>query len=133
MKPFKLDQHHKIKSGFTVPENYFENFHASLLQQIEPEPKVIRLTSNRNDWYAAAAVFVMALTIPAINSITSNFGQTDVAALDNYFTYTDISDDQIVELLEKEDIDKIKIDFQLEDAAIEDALQTGNIENYILD
>lgn len=132
MKPFKLDQHPKIKSGFIVPDNYFENFQESLMQQIPSEPKVIQLKSRKSWWYAAAAVIAMALSIPAINTITAN-SSTDVVALDAYFASTELSDDQIVELLETEDIEKIKIDFGLEDSAIEDALQTGTIENYIID
>jgi len=133
MKAFKLDEHPKIKPGFIVPENYFENFRAAMMQQMQPEPQLIPLHRKRLSWwYAAAAVLVMALSIPAINFFTST-NQPDTAALDNYFAYTDMSDDQIVELLETEDIDKIKIDYNLEDAAIEDALQSGVIENYILD
>jgi hypothetical protein len=142
MKPFKLDNHAKIKPGFTVPEGYFETFEVSMMQQIaaqnsqtsaERVTKVISLRQNQKSWwYAAAAVLILALSIPAINTITAT-DQTDMAALDNYFAYAGLSDDQIVELLESEDIDNIKIDYQLEDAVIEDALQTGTIENYILD
>jgi hypothetical protein len=83
--------------------------------------------------YAAAAVLILALSIPAINTITKTTDQADTAALDNYFAYAGLSDDQIVELLETEDIEKIKIDYNLEDEAIENALLTGTIENYILD
>jgi hypothetical protein len=134
MKPFKLDNHEKIKPGFIVPENYFENFQATMMQQIQLGPKVIQLQQNRKSWwYAAAAVLILALSIPAINTFTTTNNQADIAALDSYFVDAGIPDDQIVELLETEDIDKIKIEYELEDAAIEDALQIGTIENYILD
>lgn len=138
MKPFKLDSHPKIKPGFTVPEGYFETFGAEMMQQIglenkPTENKIIQLRPNRKSWwFAAAAVLVLALAIPAIDAVADE-NQSDTAALDDYFTNTRLSDDQIVELLDNEDIDKIKIDYQLEDEAIEDALHSGTIENYILD
>jgi hypothetical protein len=139
MKPFKLDNHAKIKPGFTVPEGYFETFETTMMQQIpsgniKKPVKIIPLHRNRQSWlYAAAAVLILALSIPAINTITKTTDQADTAALDNYFAYAGLSDDQIVELLETEDIEKIKIDYNLEDEAIENALLTGTIENYILD
>ena len=33
MKEFKLDNNPKISPGFSVPENYFENFSSKLLQE----------------------------------------------------------------------------------------------------
>jgi len=133
MKSFKLDQHPKIKPGFTVPDGYFENFQRTMLQQIEPETKVVPLYRNRKSWwYTAAAAVAVSLSIPAINTLTTK-SQTDIVVLDRYFAETELSEEQIVELLETEDIAKIKVDYGLEDAVIEDALQTSPIENYILD
>ena len=132
MKPFKLEEHSKIKPGFTVPDGYFESFQLKMMQQIQPETKVISLRRSRKIWwYAAAAIIAISLSIPAINTL-SDTGKTDTAALDTYFANVDLPDDQIVELLETEDIAKIKIDYELDDATLEDALQTGNIETYIL-
>ena len=134
MKPFKLDNYKKIETGFTVPEGYFESFETEIMQRIKPEPKVIPLYRRRKTlWYAAAAVIAIALSIPAINTITSQHNQTDAAALENYFAYANIPDEQIVELLDKEDIEKIQIDYKLEDAAIEDVIESENFDNYILD
>lgn len=133
MKLFKSDSQPKIKTGFTVPENYFENFRAGMLQQIHSETKVISLRQNRESWwYAAAAVLILALSIPAINVFSTATGQTDIAMLDRYFADAELSEDQLIELLEAEDIDEISIDYGLDDAAIEDVLQTRPIENYIL-
>ena len=42
MKTIKIENEPKIKTGFTVPENYFEDFSAKMRQQLpEKEPKVI--------------------------------------------------------------------------------------------
>lgn len=133
MKPFKLDQQPKIKPGFTIPDNYFEDFEAAMMQQLQPKPKVIALKSKTYWWYAAAAVLAVSLSIPAVRVLASGKSQPDATALDNYFAYTNIPEEQLVELLEKEDIEKIKIDYRLEDAAIEEALPAAAIENYILD
>ena len=44
MKEFKLDNNPKISPGFSVPENYFENFSSKLLQELpKNEPKVISI------------------------------------------------------------------------------------------
>ncbi|HSN47919.1 MAG TPA: hypothetical protein VLR29_04080, partial [Flavobacterium sp.] len=66
MKTFKLDTTPKIESGFKTPENYFDTFSAKVMQQIpNQEPKIISLFSKNKSWiYAAAAVLVLALTLP---------------------------------------------------------------------
>lgn len=133
MKPFKLDQQPKINTGFKIPDGYFEDFEASVMQQLQPQPKVIKLKSKPYWWYAAAAVLAVSLSIPAVRVLTSTKNQPDESALENYFAYTNIPEEQLVELLEKEDIEKIQIDYQLEDAAIEEALPAAAIENYIID
>jgi hypothetical protein len=135
MNEFRLDKHPKIKPGFKIPDGYFDSLSVKVMGQIsEPEVKVISI-SNRKSWlFAAAAVLVLSFAIPTINKLTVAKNQPDQAALENYLAYhTDITDDELVDLLENEDIEKIKIDYQLEDKEIEDALSSGsNIENYIL-
>lgn len=133
MKPFKLDQQPKINPGFKIPDNYFEDFETAMMRQLQPQTKVIALKSKPYWWYASAAVLVVALSIPAFRALGSAKSQPDAAALENYFAYANIPEEQLVELLEKEDIEKIKIDYQLEDAAIEETLPANSIENYILD
>ena len=45
MKPFDLESKNAIKSGFNVPDNYFEQFEAKMMEQIavEKETKVVSL------------------------------------------------------------------------------------------
>jgi len=52
MKPFKLDNTPKIESGFKTPDNYFENFQASLIEKlanehINGETKVISILKKK--------------------------------------------------------------------------------------
>ncbi len=133
MNDFKLDNHPKIKSGFTVPDNYFENF--KLKMNPKPEPKVIPIFARKKVWIpAVAAVLILALMLPIYN-YRASLQQPDANSIENYLTYNSgISQYELVALLEQEDIDKIDIDFQLEDKAIEDILTiNNNFENYIID
>lgn len=137
MKPFKLDNEPKITSGFTTPESYFDSFSANMLKQIPiEEPKVISLFSRRSTWYyAVAAVVVIMFSIPLYNNYFSNSDEVDAVVLEDYVTnHVTISDDDIANLLDKEDLEKMKIDLNLKDEEVEDILSTNSdLEQYIID
>lgn len=136
MKTFKLDNEPKIQTGFTVPENYFEDFSAKMIQQLpKNEPKVISLFARKKTWmYAAAAVMVMALSLPIYNKYSRPSSEIDSATLENYITYhSTVSATDIVNLLDEQDIQKISLDLDIEDVAIENELsQNKNLEQYLL-
>lgn len=136
MKTFKLENEPKIETGFTVPENYFEDFSATMMQQLpKKEPKIIAIFAKKKTWmYAAAAILVLALSIPIYTNYFSNSSEIDDATLENYITYhSTVSDTDIVNLLDKQDIQKIKIDLNIEDATIENELsENNNLEQYLL-
>ena len=132
MKDFDL-HNSKIKSGFKVPENYFENFEDRLLSQIEPkaEPKVISLFHRKQIWISAiAAVFVALIAIPVyFNSVTTE--QISSQTLENYLT-TEYNTYDLINNLSEEDIQSLETSVSLNDAAIEDyLLQEDNIDYYI--
>jgi len=135
MKTFKLENEPKIKSGFITSENYFEDFSAKILQQLpNNEPKVISIFSRKKTlFYSAAAVIVLALTIPVYNYYnTSN--EIEPLTLENYISYhSTVSDADLVSLLDENDIQKMNIDLNLEDKNLENELSTNdNIDIYIL-
>ena len=136
MKTFKLDNEPKIKTGFTVPENYFEDFSTKMMQQLpENEPKVISIFARKKTWmYAAAAILVLALSLPIYNNYFSHSSEIDEATLENYITYhSTVSDTDIVNLLNEQDIQKMSVDLDIEDVTIENELsQNKNLEHYIL-
>lgn len=137
MKTFKLDNEPKIDSGFKTPENYFDTFSARVLQQLpKEEPKTISLFSKRKSWiYAAAAVLVLALTLPAVYTKFYNSSpDIDEATLENYISYnTSISDADLLNLLDEKDIQKIDIGLSIEDKTIENELsENKNLENYLI-
>ena len=135
MNDFKLDKHPKIKPGFIIPENYFENFENNILSKFpQNDIRIIQMKSNERSWiYTAAAILILALAIPSLNRIIPKIDENNVA-IENYLAYTDISDENLVELLSVKDIQQINVDNTIEDKTIEDALSSNsNLENYIID
>jgi len=136
MKTFKLDNEPKIESGFKTPENYFDTFSARVMQQLpKEEPKTISLFSRRKNWvYAAAAVLVIGLSIPVYNNLQNRQSEIDQTTLENYITYhSNVSDTDLVNLLDEKDIQNIKIDLNIDKQAIENELsENSDLESYLL-
>lgn len=136
MKTFKIENEPKIETGFTIPENYFEDFSAKMRQQLpEKESKVISLFARRKTWmYAAAAVVVLGLTVPVYNLFNGHSSEIDDTTLENYITYhSTVSDDDLVNLLDEKDIQKMSVDYNIEDKTLENELSTNkNLEQYLL-
>lgn len=139
MNHFKLDNEPKITSGFTTPEGYFDSFSDKVLEKLpsssDKEVKVFSLSKSRKPWYyAAAAVIVLALSIPIYNIFATSTHEIDSVSLENYLVYHPVSDDVIVDLLDQEDIDKMALELNVDDAAIEEFLKSNsNLEEYIID
>lgn len=133
MKPFKLDQLPKINPGFITPDGYFDAFPDEMMQMLRQETKVIPIQRKRSAWiFAAAAVLVLSLSLPVLNQLTTQSNQPDHSEIENYLASQDISQDYLVSMLDSEEINNLKIDYNLEDKTIEEALP-DDIENYILD
>ena len=137
MKTFKLENEPKIESGFITPENYFEHFSIKMMEQLPAnEPKVISLFQRKkNLFFLVAAVLVLGLMIPVVNNFHSDKQELDAAQLENYITYqSNVNQYDLINGLEKSDIDNIKITMSVEDKAIEDVLSVNsNLENLILE
>jgi len=101
----------------------------------EKESKVISLFTRRKTWnYAAAAIFVMALSIPIYNNYYNNSTEIDEVTLENYIAYhTTVSDADLVNLLDEKDIQKMSVGYTIDDKVIENELSTNNnLEQYLL-
>ena len=74
------------------------------------------------------------LSIPLYTKFSTHQEEIDTATLENYLAYqSTISEDEIVNLLEQKDLDKMKMELNVDDAAIEDALKSNtNLEQYII-
>ena len=136
MKTFKLENEPKTQTGFTVPENYFEDFSVRMMQQLpQNEPKIISIFERKKTWlYAAAAILVLVLSLPIYNNYFSKSSEIDAATLENYITYhSNVSATDLVNLLDEQDIQKMSVDLDIEDITIEDELsQNKNLEQYLL-
>lgn len=135
MNNFKLDNEPKITTGFTLPNNYFDSFSEKVMSELpSKETKVISLWEKNKSWfYATAAVVVLSLSIPIMNVVKTDSDAINATEVENYLSYqTTLTDDDIVELLESEDLDKLTIDSTIEDKELEDLLfDNSNLEQYI--
>ena len=135
MKEYKLDNERKITSGFKVPESYFDNLENEVQKKIgEKEIRVISLFTKKNWIIAAAAVFVLALSIPIVNHINTSSAIIDPVQIETYLTeQSTLSEDDIVELLDEEKIQKIKLELNVNKNELEEVLLTNsNLEDYFI-
>ncbi len=134
MKDFKLDNEPKIKTGFQIPEHYFEQFSENVMTKLpNQEPKVISLWDRNKKWiYGAAAIIVLSLAIPLANQL-QNTNQEETLEIENYLAYhSTLTNDDIIELLDEEDIAKIEVNNSIDNQTMEDELTENiDIENYI--
>ena len=136
MKEFKLDNLPKINPGFKVPNGYFEdNFEEILAHLDKKESKIISLFRFKKTLYfVAAALLILMMSIPLYNKYTTDNREIDSATLEDYIAYhATISEDEIVDLLEIQDLEKMKIEYNFQDKEIEDALYSNqNLEQYFI-
>lgn len=135
MKPFKLDEQ-KIESGFKVPDGYFEKLTSDINAKLATnEPKVVSIFSRKKViYYVVAAVLVLALSIPLFNYYNSTTSLTQEEVEDYIALQSGITEDDLVNALDKEDIEELKIDLKIEDKVLEETLVNElNIEEYITD
>lgn len=130
MKDFKLDKETKLSSGFKVPDHYFDDLQSKIMQRLpEQEPQIISIFTTRKKWFfAAAAVLILTLSLPLINHMNAPFSSNvDDAALENYLiNHAELSDDDLVEVLDIEDLQNMKINMRIEDQDLEDILTSNN-------
>lgn len=135
MKDFKLDDSKKLKSGFQIPEGYFDAFSEAVLRRIlKEETEVLSFYSrNKRLLYSLAAIFMIVLSLPILNHLHDNEQELSYSEIENYLTQNkSVTDDELINLLELEDIDKIKITTCISKEAIEEELSNNTeIEHFI--
>ncbi len=129
MNTFNLENDPKIASGFDIPENYFETFSDKLMAKLPSnEIKVISIYQKKKKWlFAVAAILVLSVTIPILYQYSIN--QTiDESTLENYITnQSTISENDLVELLNEDAIQKMNLDLQIDNKSIENELLKNEI------
>jgi len=125
MKDFKLDIPEKINTGFIIPNNYFDNFSDRVLIQLPiKESKIISFYARNKKWiYSAAAILILSLSLPLVYKMDNSEEQLNAVDIENYLTQqSTISEDELINLLEQEDIDQLR----------ENALHTNIKQNQII-
>ena len=140
MKPFKLDDVPKIESGFKTPDNYFENFSATVMKKlpmesVTEESKVLSIFKKRKTiLLAVAAVLILALIIPVAYQSQIKSKELDSATIENYLAEEGhINQDEIINEIEPES-NIILNTKELETQTLEDMLASNpNIENLVIE
>lgn len=136
MKEFKLDNEPKIEAGFKTPDGYFDGFAERLTLAPEaPEPKVVSIFIRRKNWFlAVAATLVISILIPVAALYQSQPDALDTNSIENYLANRSaISNDDLADLLDDADIQKLNVDLNVDDKAVEDLLSSNaNLEEYII-
>ena len=138
MKRFDLEHNKEIKSGFKVPENYFEQFEAKMMAQIpvEKETKVVSLFYRKQVWISAiAAVFLLAIAIPVYFNMASE-SNLDASTIENYLVQQqNVGITELSKHLTDDDIIALEKNLSLNESnpdAVEDYLsESENLDYYI--
>lgn len=138
MKPFDLENKNEIKSGFKVPENYFEQFEAKMMAQIpeQEKTKVVSLFYRKQIWISAiAAVFLLAIAIPVYFNMASE-NNLDASTIENYLAQQqNVGMTELSKHLTDEDITALEKNLSLNESnpdAVEDYLsESEDLEYYI--
>ena len=138
MKQFDLENNKEIKSGFKVPENYFEQFEAKMMEQIskEEETKVVSLFYRKQVWISAiAAVLLLAIAIPIYFNMAKE-NNLDAGTIEVYLSQQQgIGITELSKHLTDEDIAELENNLSINEAnsdAVEDYLsESENLDYYI--
>ena len=130
MKNFNLENEPKIETGFAIPENYFNDFSEKVIHQLPSEkPKVISLYQSNKNWFlSAAAILIVSFTIPTYYLVQNNKNELNASELESYILdHSTVSQDDIVDLLDENDLKEMNVDYNLEDISSE-AIDLENID-----
>ncbi len=111
MNDFKLDKN-KIPSGFSTPDNYFEDFSSKMMHNLpQKEVKVINFWERNKTWlYACASVVLLLSSFWYFNTNTTE----NNVAFNEYLSYQDdVTLTDITQHLTLEDIEIIENDLDL--------------------
>jgi hypothetical protein len=140
MKDFDLEHNEKINPGFKIPPNYFEQFEATMMEQIQvkKETKVVSLFYKKQIWISAiAAVFLLAIAIPVYFNIASE-QHLDANTIESYLAdQQSLETTELTKHLTNEDISELEntlVNENVTDETIENYLsETGNLDDLLIE
>ena len=116
----------KIKSGFKIPDDYFEKFEARILEKIPPqETKVVSLFYRKQLWISSiAAILLLAIAIPSYYNSIKTTTSLDSSNIENYLSYqSNFTNFDIIENLTEKDIKELESSL---------AVNSDDVEAYLL-
>ncbi len=132
MKDFNLDNNPKIKTGFQIPDNYFEQFEAKMMEQLpKKEVKVVSLFHKKQIWISSIAAILLAMIAIPIYFNSTKTNTLETATLETYLV-SEYSTYDIIDKLTTEDIMALENNLSLNDDAVEAyLLDTQNLDYYL--
>ncbi|MDP5000437.1 hypothetical protein [Flavobacterium sp.] len=128
MKQIDLENTEKIDSGFKIPENYFEQFEAKMMERVskEKEVKVVSLFYKKQVWISSiAALFLLAIAIPVYFNMAKE-SNLDSNTIESYLAdQQSVGTTELIKHLTDEDIS------ELQNALAIDNVTDETIENYL--
>jgi hypothetical protein len=123
MNDFKLDKGQKIFTGFTTPNDYFDNFTNSVMGQLPVrEVKIVPLYKRKPVWLSAAAGFIVIAGLSVLYT-TNMASQPDDDAIENYLVYqANVNSYDLMQNLDQNDIDELEKSIVINDEQIRDYL-----------
>lgn len=142
MKNYDLENNDKIRTGFIIPEHYFEQFEAKMMQQISTqkttvkEVKVVSLFYRKQVWMSSiAALILLAIAIPVYFNMAKE-NNIESHSIENYLAdQQHVNENEIIEHLSEEDINALEnslIALTNENDAIENYLSESEYLDYIV-
>ena len=134
MNKFKIDYKNKITSGFTYPEDYFEQFSEALNSRInQPKATVKVISINTKKWITiVAAVFIIALSVSVYSKMVVSQSY-EKNTTEYYITnHSEISQYDLITLLDKKDIENLSVELNSSTTKMDNEFTNINdIENYL--
>jgi len=134
----KIDiEKEKVTTGFKIPEHYFEQFEAKMMEKIpvQKEVKVVSLFYNKQVWISSiAALLLLTIAIPVYFNMTKE-SSLDAITIENYLSQQNVGTTELTQHLTDEDISSLENNLSLNTInsdALEDYLsESENLEYYI--
>jgi predicted ATP-grasp superfamily ATP-dependent carboligase len=111
MKDFKLPENPKIPTGFKIPDSYFDDLQSKLDAKLyKKESKVIAFYNQNKSWiYTAAAILVVAFSIPLATFNSTETTKATTIDIENYITNRHIiTEEELANELSQANIDALK-------------------------
>ena len=127
----------KVTTGFKIPEHYFEQFEAKMMEKIpvQKEVKVVSLFYKKQVWISSiAALLLLTIAIPVYFNMAKE-SSLDAITIENYLSQQNVGTTELTQHLTDEDISSLENNLSLNTInsdALEDYLsESENLEYYI--